>query len=393
MSWLAQLAAALTLFGIGYHCFVLLAALRFIGRAGRWRRLPDYVPPVTVLKPLKGADRELFANLETFCRQDYPTFQIVFGVDTPDDPAAEVVRRLQRAHPDRDLVLSIGAGEAANGKIGKLMQMIEHAAHPVLVLSDADIRVEPTYLRTMVRPLQRADVGLSTCLYRGRGRPGLATRLECLFIDTDFVPMVLIGDWIGIRAAYGASIAFKRDALEAAGGFAVAADQLADDYVLGQRVAAAGWKIAVLPDMVETVLESETVGEVWRHQMRWARTYRACQPFGWLLAAVIQLTAWACVLWLANGGASPAPELLAAALGVRLSVLTAVMLLVGRRDAPLRFWLLPAKDLVTSALWLGSWLGREVEWGGRRFRVESDGRMIRLPAPACPAPSLAAPSP
>jgi ceramide glucosyltransferase len=393
MSWFARLCAVLTLFGIGYHLFMLAAALRFFRRTSRWRELPDHLPPVTVLKPLKGATPELLANLESFCHQAYPTYQVVFGVDSPDDPAIGVVHRVQRAFPERDIVLSIGSGAAVNGKVGTLMQMVEHARHPVLVLSDADIRVTPDYLRTVVRPLQREHVGLSTCFYRGRGRFGLATLFESLCITTDFVPMSFIGNWIGIRAAYGATIAFKRAALDAAGGFGTAADQLADDYVLGQRVAAAGYELAVLPYVVDTVLEEDTLGQVWRHQMRWARTYRACEARGWLLASLVQTTTWACLLWLATGGDWPAPQLLGAALGVRLSVLGVIIGLLRDREAALSLWLLPVKDLAMSANWVVSWLGREVEWSGQRFRVEADGRLTRLPAREVPAPSLAAPSP
>lgn len=380
------------MFGTAYQGFVLVASLRFFWHASRWRRLPDHAPPVTILKPLKGPGLELLANLETFCRQDYPTYQIVFGVEDPDDPAVDVVRRLQRAFPERDLVLSIGAHDAANGKIGTLMQMMEHAAHDVLVVSDADIRVAPDYLRTMVRPLQRPEVGLSTCLYRGRGTFGLPTVLESLFINTDFVPMVLIGNWIGIRTAYGASIAIKREALDAVGGFAVAADRLADDYVLGHRVAAAGYALAVLPYVVETILDAVTIRDVWRHQIRWARTYRTVQPFGWLLAIAIQVTTWAVLLWLATGGAPPAPQVLLAALGTRVVSLGVLMLQLRERETPLSFWLLPVKDLALSAIWLVSWFGRTVEWSGRRFRIEPDGRLTRLPARASPVRPLAAPS-
>jgi ceramide glucosyltransferase len=393
MSSFAWLCAALTVFGMGYQCFMLLAALRYFRRAARWNALPDYLPPVTLLKPLKGATPELLANLESFCRQNYPAYQIVFGVDSPDDPAIAAVRRLQRAFPERDLVLSVGSRDAVNGKVGTLMQMVEHALHPVLVLSDADIRVTPDYLRTVVRPLQRPEVGISTCFYRGRGRFGLPTLFESLFITTDFVPMAFVGHWIGIRAAYGATIAMRRDALDAAGGFGTAADQLADDYVLGQRVIAAGYELAVLPYVVDTVLEVETIGEVWRHQMRWARTYRACQATGWLMASLVQMTTWACLLWLATGGAAPAPQLLLAALGTRLTALAVIVYLLRDREAALSLWLLPVKDVIMSAIWLVSWLGREVEWSGQRFRVEASGRLVRLPAPTCPAPSLAAPSP
>jgi ceramide glucosyltransferase len=389
----ASLCFVLTVFGIGYQFFALTAALRFFRRAARWTRLDDHTPPVTVMKPLRGSGVELYANLESFCRQDYPAYQIVFGVAEPDDPAVDIVRRLQRAFPNRDLVLSVGTRTAANGKIGNLLQMMEHAAHDLLVLSDADVRVEPEYLRTMVRPLQEPSVGLSTCLYRARGTVGLATALESLFVNTDFVPMTLIGNWLGIRSAYGASIAIKRAVLDAIGGLEVVADQLADDYVLGQRAMAAGYELAVLPYMVETILDAVTLREVWRHQIRWARTYRTVQPLGWFMAIVTHLTTWAVLFWLATGGTPLAQWTLLAALGARLLGLGVLMFRLRERETARQFWLLPAKDLAVTAIWMASWLGRDVEWGGRRFRVEPDGRLVMRPARSCPAPPLAAPSP
>lgn len=403
MSWFAWCCFVLTLVGIGYQFFALAASFRFFRQARRaWTPLPDYTPPVTMLKPLKGSGRELFENLATFCRQDYPDYQIVFGVADPDDPAAEVVRRLQRAFPDRDLVLSIGARPASNGKIGSVLQMMEHATHDVLVLSDADIRVAPDYLRTLARPLQRPQVGLSTCLYRGRGASGLPTILESLFINTDFVPMTLTGHWIGIHSAYGASIAIKREALDAIGGFGATADYLADDYLLGDLVARTGRRLAVLPYVVETILDAATLRCVWRHQIRWARTYRAVQPLGWLLAIVTHVTTWAVLLWLATGGAPLAQQMLLAALGARGLGLAVMMVQLRERETPRHCWLLPAKDLAMTAVWLASWLGRTVDWSGQRFRVEPDGRLtplqpggslVRPPVRSYPAPPLVGPTP
>jgi ceramide glucosyltransferase len=260
------------------------------------------------------------------------------------------------------------------------MQMMEHATHDVLVLSDADIRVRPDYLRTMVRPLQQPKIGLSTCLYRARGTFGLPTVLESLLVNTDFVPMVLIADWLAIRTAYGASIAIRRAALDAIGGFAAAADQLADDYVLGHRIAAAGYELAVLPYVVETILDAVTLREVWRHQIRWARTYRTVQPLGWFMAIVTHVTTWAVLLWLVTGGAPLAQRMLLAALGARVLALGVLMIQLREGEAPLHLWLLPPKDLLVSAIWIGSWLGRDVEWSGRRFRVEPNGRLVALPA-------------
>jgi len=392
MSAFAWFCLVLALIGTGYQLFGLAAVVRFFRHARRrWGALADHTPPVTVLKPLRGPGIDLFANLESFCRQDYPDYQIVFGVADPDDPAAEIVRRLQRAFPDRDLVLSIGERVTPNAKIGNLIHMLEHARHDVLILSDGDIRVRPDYLRTMVRPLQSPRVGLSTCLYRGRGQFGLPSVIESLLINADFVPMAMIGNWIGIHTAYGASIAVRREALDAIGGFPAIADYLADDYELGNRVAKAGYELAVLPYVVETILDATSLRDVWRHQLRWARTYRTVEPTGWLAAVVTFSTTWSLLFWLAVGGAPIAAKVLGAALGCRFLLLGTLTALLRERETPLYFWLVPLKDIALSVIWLASWLGRDVEWSGRRFRVQPDGRLLPL-APDAEAP-VPAPAP
>src|SRR5947208_8619835 len=276
----------------GFQFFQVAAAWRFLRRARRERR-GGALPPVTVLKPLKGPGVELYENLASFCRQSCPSYQIVFGVADPLDPAVTVVQRLRRDFPERDIVLAVGSGRGTNRKVANLEHMMPYARHDVLVMSDSDIRVRPDYLRTMVAPLADPAVGLTTCLYRGRGNFGLPSLVESLFINTDFVPNALVAQWVQpFRYAFGASIAVKRAALERLGGFASFAVYLADDYQLGRRVADAGNRLVLLPYVVETTLDSVTLRDVWRHQVRWARTYRVCQPVGWFCSVVTHATLW-----------------------------------------------------------------------------------------------------
>jgi ceramide glucosyltransferase len=196
-------------------------------------------------------------------------------------------------------------------------------------------------------------------------------------------------------------MAFTREALDAVGGFAAFADRLADDYELGNRIAAAGHEIALLPYVVDTMLDAVTLHDVWRHQIRWARTYRAVQPLGWLLAVVTHATTWSALFWLATAGGPSGPtaqRMLAAALGCRFFALGVLFFLTRDRETPRFLWLSPLADLAASAVWLVSWLGRDVEWSGRRFRIERDGRLTPLsPAEAvvpsarsCPEPRPAA---
>jgi ceramide glucosyltransferase len=376
-----------------YQLLQIVAARRFLLRS---RRLPTgYTPPITVLKPLKGPGVELATNLETFCRQDYPEYQIVFGVEDAGDPAVEIVRSLMRRFPDRDITLSVGDEEGANRKVASLVHMVRHARHDVLVISDADIRVRPDYLRTLAAPLSDPTVGLTTCLYRGRSIIGLPSLIESLFINTDFLPMVLMAQWVQrFRYAYGASTAFRREALAGIGGFDALRDHLADDYVLGNRIADAGWRLLLLPYVVETVLDSRTLGDVWRHQLRWARTYRACQPFGWFVSLIVHTMLWGVLAVLATSGSTVGWIALLTAIVARVGALRVILGMLGDTATVRELWLVPLKDLAYSAVWMTSWLGRDVVWSGQRLRVLPDGRMLPLDAVSEPAlPSkLAAPS-
>ncbi|HJQ82974.1 MAG TPA: bacteriohopanetetrol glucosamine biosynthesis glycosyltransferase HpnI [Candidatus Binatia bacterium] len=388
MPTLATLVIAVASVAIAYQVFQLFAARRFFRRAPRapWGAGP--LPAVTVLKPLKGPGIDLYENLASFCRLDYPTYQLVFGVEDPRDPAVAVVQQLRRDFPDRDIVLSVGAQAGTNRKVANLRHMMRHARHDVLVMSDSDIRVRPDYLRAMVAPLADPAIGLTTCLYRGVGRFGLPTVLESLFINTDFIPMVLAAQLVQrFEYAYGASIAFRRDALDRIGGFAPLADYLADDYQLGNRIAKAGYRLVLLPYVVETVLDSVRVSDVWRHLLRWGRTYRVCQPVPWFATIVTHTVLWGILAALATRGSALGLGILVTAFAVRLAALAAIMRLLGETETRRHLWLVPAKDLFNSLMWAAAFLGREVDWSGQRLRVAPDGRMMAIEPVALPTPT------
>jgi ceramide glucosyltransferase len=388
-SILAWFVVGLAAVAGAYRLFELVCAVAFFRDArrkwARWSATP-HTPAVTILKPLKGCGIDLYENLVSFCRQQYAgRVQIVCGVADAADPAAEIVTRLQRDFPQVDIVLAVGDEHGANRKVANLIHMMRYAKHATLVLSDADIRVRPDYLATLVTPLGDPRVGLAHCLYRGVGDFGLPSTIEGLLINTDFIPMVMVARWVqGLKYAYGASIALKREALDAIGGWRVLADYLADDYQLGNRVHKAGYEIALLPYVVETVLDSVTLHDVFRHQLRWARTYRACQPFNWFMAGVTQTTMWGLVAVAVTGGSLLGVGVLAAGLVCRFASVVTTMALLGDRDTVRYLGLVPLKDLAYSAIWVACWFGRDVNWSGQRLRVEPDGRMT----PLTPVPSL-----
>ncbi len=371
-----------------YQLFQLFAVWWFFRRGARLpgAASPDVaLPPVTVLKPLKGPGVDLYDNLVSFCRQDYPAYQIVFGIADVGDPASTVVQQIKRDFPRHDIVLSVGNAPGANRKVANLRHMMRHARHGILVLSDADIRVRPDYLTAMVRPLADRATGLTTCLYRGAGRFGLPSVLESLFINTDFIPMVITAQLVEpFRYAFGASIALRREAYERIGGFAPLADYLADDYLLGSRVAAAGYRLVLLPYVVETVLDSVTFRDVWRHLLRWSRTYRVSRPVSWFCTLITHATFWGALAPIATGGTPLGWTVFAAALGARLISLAAILRLLDDRETLRHLWLVPLKDIFNSFMWAAAFLGRQVTWSGQALRVEPDGRMT----PVAPAEAL-----
>jgi ceramide glucosyltransferase len=344
-------------------------------------------PGVTVLKPLKGLDADLYHNLSTFCEQEYPEFQILFGVADADDPTVRVVRQLQAAYPGVDIGLVIDRRVyGTNYKMSNLHNMYRAAKHDVIVISDSDIRVGRDYLRRLTTELQDPGVGLVTCLYRAVNTGGSPTLVETLFINTDFAPMVLVARVVEQPSyAFGATMALRRSTLDEIGGFLPLANYLADDYHLGHCIAARGYRLVLSDVVVETVLALGSWRRLFDHQLRWARTQRNCRPGGHFASIVTHGTLWATLNLLYNHF-SPLACLLAA-LVYALRIRTASAICNRYLQTPLTpagALLVPLKDLLISAVWLLSFLGDTVRWSGHEFRVLKDGQMV-LVTPAASA--------
>src|SRR5208282_1037201 len=242
------------------------------------------LPPVSIFKPLKGSDPEIWESFCSHCEQEYPQFQLIFGVSDPTDPAIEVVRKLQAKYPNLPIELIVcDRVLGANTKVSNLVQMLPAARHEILLVNDSDIRVPSNYLRKVITPLRDTSVGLVTCLYRGVAGPTLGSRLEALGISTDFVPGVLSARFLekGLRFGLGSTLAFRRRELEAIGGFETLLDYLADDYELGRRIASTGKKVTLSTATVTTFLPAYTLRQFFRHQLRWSRTIRDARRWGY----------------------------------------------------------------------------------------------------------------
>jgi ceramide glucosyltransferase len=366
---------SLGLIGAGYAVFASLEVKRHLGRN---HRRPDGLqqPFVTILKPLHGAEPGLFANLESFCVQDYcGRVQIVCGVHDIGDQAVRVVRDIQRAYPAVDISLVVDNrlyGE--NRKVCNLVNMQSAIRGEVVVLSDSDIRVGRTYLDEVVAPLADPSVGFVTCLYTGAATGSLWSRLSAMGINYQFLPNVLAGLRLGMAyPCFGATVALRRNVLEEVGGFAILADQLADDYDLGRAIRDAGYRGHVAQSAVVHACDERRGAELWSHESRWSRTIRLIDPAGFGGSAVTYALPWAligCVV-----AFSPAAVfVLLAVVAARLHLARAVDRATQTRAAPL--YLLPLRDLFSFAVFLSAFSGRSVSWRGRRYRVGSNGALV-----------------
>jgi ceramide glucosyltransferase len=315
----------------------------------------------------------MYESFRSHCAQNYPEYEMLFGINDESDPAAVLVLKLQQEFPDRAIHLLICKEVlGANAKVSSLAQLAAAAKYESLVVSDGDIRVAPDYLRTVISELQPEGVGLVTCLYRGVPAPTLGSRLESLGISTDFAPGVLAAQTIegGLHFGLGSTLALRRRELDATGGFASVADYLADDYELGRRIAERGRTVVLSRSVVDTFLPSYTFSGFFSHQLRWARTIRASRPAGYAGLLLTFTVPWAiaCVL-LARGATWAWTEF---GITVFLRMLMAlVMGSVALHDREVRrsLWLLPLRDILAPVLWLGGIFGRRIVWRGEEFQL------------------------
>jgi ceramide glucosyltransferase len=343
------------------------------------------LPPVSILKPLKGIDPHIWEAFCSHCDQDYPEFQLIFGVSDPEDPVIEVVRKLQEKYPNRQIdMLMCPRDLGTNRKLGTLAQMFPAARHEVLLVNDSDIMVAPDYLRRVVEPLADPAIGMVTCLYRGIASPTLGSRLEALGISTDFVLGVLSARVLeeGLRFGLGSTLAFRRSDLRAIGGFETIADYLADDYELGRRVATLGKLIELSEVVVETFLPAYSLRQFIHHQLRWARTVRGARSWGYAGLLLTFGLPWAVVTVLAARGAAWSWSLLAVAVAARSAVgLTAAVAVLGDTQAIRHVLLLTVRDLIAPIIWALGLIGNRIHWRGDVFCLKR-GRLERVSEPS-----------
>ena len=360
-----------------YYILAIFAAFRFFG-GNQAPTHPDYAPPASLLKPVRGVDFGSYENFTSFCKQDYSEYEILFAVNDENDPAVPLIRQIMAEFPQKRIRLFTSAKELGkNRKVNKLAMLLGEAQYDVLILTDGDVRVDPDYLREVVASLRDKKIGTVTSFYRAIAQDNFGARLEAIGAASDFFAGVLMARWKeGIRFALGASIATTKEWVRKMGGFESIADTLADDYELGLRIANAGGEIVLSQKPVWTMYPAQTLRGFWEHQLRWARTVRLCRPLSylgliftqglpWTLLAILLAPAW----WIAGA-------YLIAYLALRFAMAWTVGVW-GVRDEVLgrNLWLVPIRDAIYFVVWLTSFGSNRIRWGSEEYAIRS-GRMV-----------------
>jgi ceramide glucosyltransferase len=364
-----------------YYLLCLWSAAKFLRGGKIALHGESFLPPVSILKPLKGVDPEMYENFRNQCLQDYPKHEIIFGVSDANDPALELVKKLMGEFRS-GMISWVVCPEVlgTNVKVSNLVQMLDAASYDYLIVNDSDIRVERDYLRRVIAPLADSRTGMVTCLYRGAARGTLGSKLEALGISTDFCAGVLAAQQLegGIRFGLGSTLAFRRANLEKIGGFESILDYLADDYELGKRIGDLGLKVKLSDVVVETFLPPYGLRGFLAHQLRWARGVRDAREGGYFGLIFTFGIFWALAALAASRGAAWSWCALALSLVLRFAVAFTVGAgVLHDRQVWKCCWLIPLRDLIAVANWIASFGGHTVSWRGETFELR-DGKLIRI---------------
>jgi ceramide glucosyltransferase len=371
----ALMLLALTSFA--YYVVAIIAALRFF-RARDAASSANFTPPLSILKPIYGLDRETYQNYASFCLQDYPDYEILFCVSDDRDPAIAVIAELARNFPDRKIKLIVGSEPlGVSDKVNKLCRMVREATHEIVVVSDSDVRVEPQYLRAIAAPFRDPKIGAVTCLYRGLTDGSLAANLEAIGNSTDFTAGVLMAWMLGdVNFTLGATMATTKTRLAEIGGFESLVDHFSDDYELGNRIAARGHRVELSTFPVSIVYPHQTLGDAFRHQLRWNLSIRYSRPAGHWGLIFTQGLPLALLGAVFAPSAAWAVSLVLGYLGLR-GASAWIIGVAGMRDALLRrkMELLPLRDAFALVVWVASFFPQRIHWRGQEFYVR-DKRLV-----------------
>jgi len=371
-----------------YYLIVLYSSWRFF-RRGAKRNTPhpnrSFTPPVSNVKPIRGMDPDVYENFASFCRQDYPDYELLFCVSDRDDPVLPVIEKLARDFPERQIRVLFGSGrEASNDKVAKLARLVREARHEFVVISDSDVRVRPDYLRSVVAPLADPRVGAVTCFYTSTDEKTFAENLQSMGMFSDFYPGILVAWQLdGVKFALGPTIATTRTRLAGFGGYESLENRPADDLLVGRLIADQGYEVALLPYTIQTVADYHSMSDLIQKRLRWLVVMRHMRPRGHLGLLLTQALPWS----LAAIAVVPSAAVAAGYLGVYLALRLAMTWLIGvwgLKQSGLwkKMPLIAVWDAVAFCIWLASFTRQSVRWRGSEYRIR-DGMLVpQAPAAA-----------
>lgn len=371
-----------------YYVLTLWVGIRYF-----WRQKHDppplspHTPPASILKPVRGLDFEAYENFASFCRLDYPDYELLFCVSDADDPVVPVIEKLQREFTDCKVRLFVGAPEiGSSSKVNKLSRLAREASHDLLVISDSDVRVTPSYLRDVAAPFADPGVGAVTAFFRSKVAGGFGANLDAAGSAVEFAASALLAQRLeGIRFTLGATMATSKQRLAEIGGFKVLASHHADDFELGRRIAALGHRVELARAPVSLVYPKETLGEFLRHELRWTIGLRHARQGGHAAMAFTFGLPWTILAASIARKPSVAGLYILAYLVLRFAVYLTLGAW-GLRDAVVRrnWWLAPLRDAANFVVWIASFFSNRICWRGLEFQVEK-GLLVpldtKLPAP------------
>ena len=346
----------------------------------------SFTPPASILKPVRGIDHEAYENFASYCRLDYPKYEIIFAVADPDDPAVPVIEKLQADFPHRPIRLIKGvACVGTNNKVNSLCRLVREAKYGLLVMSDSDVLVEPGYLRDAAAPFAHAEVGAVTAFYRSKSGGSLAADLDALGMCSDSAPSALVARRLEgeMKFAFGWTMATTKKHLEEIGGWEAMVNYHSDDFELGNRIARKGYRVELMRQPVWMVFPRETVAQYFRHELRWSIGLKNVRPVGYLgmlLTQGLPLALLAAVLAAGAGWTGIAGAHLLAYLTLRLGLAwTAGVWGLGDPGVGKRLWLVPLRDAVSFIVWIGGFLSDKIVWRGLAYRVKN-GQLVPMPS-------------
>ena len=367
-----------------YYFLALYSSWQFFRQQGKRKQTIDYTPPVSNLKPIRGLDNEAYENFASYCRQDYPDYELLFAIGDGDDAVLEVIEKLKVEFPrQRIRVIHVSGHTAPNDKVVKLARLVSEAQNEVLVINDSDVRVRPDYLRSVVAPLRDPKVGAVTCLYVSTHEHSFIQKLQSIGMICDFYPGILVARQLdGVKFAFGQTIVTTKKNLAGFGGYSAIENRPADDLLVGRLVAEQGFEVELLPYAVETVADFRSFGEFFFKRLRWMTVMRHMRPWGHLGLIFTQGLAWS----VAAVAVRPTAQVALIYLGGYLAVRIALTWLIGvwgmkQHGIWKKMALVPLWDAWALLIWLLSFGRRSIRWRDIDYRIR-EGLLVPVARPA-----------